>query len=102
MTLVMIIMICVGCALILGGLGVLGHRAYRLAKAARNTGLNSRDDIQLVIRRGQNLGSKFNEMQTKQKIVAERLESLSATTERLSYLKDQLDQATGHLSKLKS
>lgn len=102
MTLVMIIMICVGCALILAGLAVLGYRAIKLARAVRAAGLSSTDQVHAVMRRGQELAPRMERLATKQKVVAERLHSLSATTNELNYLKDQLDEATGHLSKLKS
>ena len=102
MTLVMIIMICVGCALIIAGLAFVGYRAFRLFKAARNAGISSMDEVQVVIARAQRLAPKVEQLADRQKVVAERLQSLSATTGSLNYLKDQLDQATGRLYKLKS
>jgi hypothetical protein len=102
MNLVMIIMICVGCALIVAGLVVLGYRAARLARTARDAGLSSMDQVQAVMRRGQDLVPRLQELEIGQRVVAERLRSLSATTAELSYLKDEIDRATGHLSKLKS
>jgi len=98
----MIIMICVGCALGIGGLAVLAYRAIRLIKAARAAGVDSMDEIQIVIRRARALEPKLREFDTKQKAVAERLERLSATTGQLTYLKDQFDRATGGLTKIKS
>jgi hypothetical protein len=38
----------------------------------------------------------------RQKDVAERLERLSATSKQFAYLKESLDDATGHISSLKS
>jgi len=102
MTLVMIIMICVGCALVLAGLAALGYRAIKLARAARDVGLSSMEQVHAVMRRSQDLVPRAQELATKQKVVAERLQSLSATVNELSYLRDQLDRATGYLSKLKS
>jgi hypothetical protein len=102
MTLVMIILICVGCALIIAGLAVLAYRAIKLVRAARDVGLSSMRQIGGVVRRGQELAPRMEQVVTKQRAVAERLQRLSATVSDLNYLKDQLDQATGGLSKLKS
>ena len=102
MTLVMVIMICVGCALILAGLATVGYRAVKLARAAKSAGFSSTEELQAVIRRSRDLAPRMEEVAAKQQLVAERLQSLSATIGDLNYLKDQLDQATGHLSKLKS
>ena len=98
----MIIMICVGCALIVAGLVVLGYRAIGLVRAARDAGLSSMDEVQTVMRRGQGLVTRVQKLEIGQKVVAERLRSLSATTSELTYLRDELDRATGRLSKLKS
>jgi hypothetical protein len=102
MSLIMIIMICMGCAFIIAGLVVVGYRAIGLVRAARDAGLSSMDQIQAVMRRGQGLAPRVHKLEVGQKVVAERLRSLSATTGELSYLKDEVDRATGHLSKLKS
>jgi predicted ArsR family transcriptional regulator len=102
MTLAMIIMICVGCALIVAGLAAVGYRAVKLAGAARKAGVSSMDQVHEVMRRGQAIVPRVEQLMAKQKVVAERLQSLSATTNKLGYLADQLDQATGRLSKLKS
>ena len=102
MTTIMIVMICVGCAAIIAGLAVLGIQAFRLAKTARRAGLASIGQVQAVIRRGEQLVPRIAEFGEKQKELAERLENLSATSRQLSYLKDSLDEATGHVSSLKS
>jgi len=102
MTLAMIIMICVGCAIGLGGLVILVIRGVGLMKAARQAGISSMDEVQIVIRRAQGLGPRLRELESKQRVVAEGLQRLSATTGQLTYLKDEFDRATGHLSKLKS
>ena len=102
MTTIMIVMICVGCAAIIAGLAALGIQAYRLAKNARRAGLASIGQAQAVVRRGEQLVPRIQEFGEKQKELAERLEHLSATSRQLNYLKDSLDDATGHLSSLKS
>jgi phosphopantothenate synthetase len=102
MTTIMIVMICVGCAAIVAGLAALGIQAFRLARTARDAGLSSMAQVQAVIRRGQQLVPRIQEFGEKQKEMAERLEHLSATSRQLNYLKESLDEATGHISGLKS
>ena len=102
MTLVMVIMICVGCALILAGVAVLAVRAIRLAKAARDAGLSSEDYLRSVIRASKEVELRVERVAAKQRVVAERLESLSATVGELNYLRDQIDEATGHVFTIKS
>ena len=54
-----IILICVGCALILGGLVYLGLKVGRLVKAARKVGINNMADVQRVVGRVQRLEPRF-------------------------------------------
>lgn len=98
----MIIMICVGCALIIAGLVVLAVQARRLQKAAQAAGIGSMDQVREVTRRVQELGPRIEETSLRAKATAERLESLSAATEKLNYLKKELDEATGFFTRLKS
>ena len=100
-TLIMVCLICLGCALGIAGLAYLGYSGYRLLKAARKVGITSADDLALVMRRVQELAPRVRELEKKQKVVAERLKSLSATTGKLNYLRDELDRATGSLTRLK-
>ena len=102
MTTIMIVMICVGCAAIIAGLAALGIQAFRLAKNARTAGLTNIGQIQAIIRRGEQLVPRIEEFGAKQKEMAERLENLSATSEKLNYLVDSLDEATSRVSSLKS
>ncbi len=95
-------MICIGCALGIAGLVVAGSQLLRLVKAARKAGIDSMADVQEIIRRARGLEPRVREIQEKQKVVAERLRYLSATTSKLNYLKEEFDRATGHISKLKS
>lgn len=102
-TTIMIVLICVGCALLIAGLVVAGLQIYRLSRAARKAGLASKNDVQEVTRRVREIEVRVREVQKKQEVVAERLKRLSATTNQLAYLKRELDRATGrHLLKLKS
>jgi type VI protein secretion system component VasK len=101
-TIIMIVLICIGCALLLTGLVFLAVSALGLVKAGRRAGISSKDQVQEVIRRSQALAPKVRELATKQKAVAETLRSVSATTNELNYLKDEIDRTTGHLSGLKS
>lgn len=98
----MIIMICVGCATIVGALVVVAYRAIMLFKSAKRAGISSMGEAQALVRRSQNLVPRLRETAASQKELAERLESLSATKEQWNYLMHQLDEATGHISKLKS
>ncbi len=97
-----IILICVGCALILGGLVYLGLKVAALIKAARKVGINNVADIQEVVGRVQRLEPRFRELEKNQAALAESLQRLSAETAALNYLREELDRATGHLSSLKS
>lgn len=101
-TILMVILICVGCVIALAGLGVLAHRGFVLFKAARAVGATSAAQVQVLSRRLQELPARIEETTARQKEVAERLEDLSAATGKLEYLLDQLDAATGRLSSLKS
>ena len=101
-TIIMIVLICFGCALFLAGLIFLAVRAVGLLKAARRAGVSSKDQLQEVVRRSQAIAPKVRELSIKQKAVAETLASVSATTNQLNSHKDEIDRATGHLSGLKS
>lgn len=59
-------------------------------------------DVQEVIARVQRLEPRFVELEKKQANLAEGLQKLSAEAAQLSYLKQELDRATGRISKLKS
>jgi len=83
-TIIMVVLICLGCVLGMAGVAVAGYQGYRTYKAARAVGITSRRDLDEI------------------SLQAERLQSLSATTSELRYLKDEVDRSTGYLSKLKS
>jgi hypothetical protein len=97
-----IILICVGCALILGGLVFLAVKTVALIKAARKAGINNMADVQEVIGRARRLEPRFRELEKNQAALAESLQRLTAEAEGLNYLRQELDRATGHLSSLKS
>jgi hypothetical protein len=98
----MIIMICVGCVLGIAGLVIAAVRAGRLVKAAQAAGIHSKDDVQEVVRRVQELTPRIEETSRRAKVTADRLQSLSVATEKLSYLKNEFDEATGIFTQLKS
>ena len=79
-TIIMIVMICLGCALVLAGLAFLSYCAFGLMKTAKQAGISSRAQMQEVMGRAQRLAPRFRELETKQKAVAEKLASFSATT----------------------
>lgn len=100
-TIIMVVLICVGVALMLAGLIYTAVAGVRLVKAAKKAGINSMDEVRIVIRKVEGLAPRVREITEKQHIVAERLQDLSDSTSKLNYLKDELDRATGHLSHLK-
>ena len=91
-TILMVILICVGLALGLGGAVVVGRRAYRLAGAVKAV---DRVRIQAVARRAQGLTPRMEETAAQQRELAERLRRLEVANRRLSFLRGQLDAATG-------
>jgi hypothetical protein len=97
-----IILICVGCAMILGGLVYLGIKVVGLIKAARRVGINNMTDVQVVVRKVQGLEPRFRELEKNQAALAESMEKLQAEAAILNYLREELDRATGNLSSLKS
>jgi predicted nuclease with TOPRIM domain len=101
-TVIMIIMICLGCAAALGGLAMVAVRGFGTVKTAQRMGVEALPQIRDLNRKVQELAPRLEQMASRQKEVAERLESLSATAAKLDYLRDELDAATGHVSSLKS
>lgn len=83
-TTIMVILICVGCALGLAGLAVLVYHGFRLHRLARQVGVSSRAQLQEVMGRAQRLGPRLQEMETRQRVVAEKLSRFSATIRRSS------------------
>jgi hypothetical protein len=81
-TLIMVVLICVGCALGLAGLAVLGFHALVFLKTARDAGVSSRAHAQEIMGRAQRLGPRFRDLKRKQKAVTEGLARLSATAGR--------------------
>jgi hypothetical protein len=81
-TTIMVVLICVGCALGLGGLAVLIYQASRLFKAARSAGVSSRAQMQEVVGRAQRMGPRLQEIEANQRVVAEKLSRFSATNRR--------------------
>lgn len=102
MTLLMIVMICVGCGVALMGLLVVGFRAFALAKAVREAGIQSISQVQEVVHRAEKLPPRLEELQTKQKELAERLERLSTLLGTLTYLKKEISRAASFVTQLKS
>jgi hypothetical protein len=96
-----IILICIGCALILAGFVYLGVMIVRLIKAAKGVGINSMTDMQIVMRKVQGLEPRFQRLERNQTVLVEGLQKLSTEAAKLTYLKDQLDEATGHISSIK-
>ena len=100
-TIIMVVLICVGAALVLAGLAYVATTGIRLVKTARKAGLDSMDDIRIVMRKVEGISARVRELDKKQKIVTERLRDLSASTAKLNYLKNEFDRATGGITHLK-
>jgi hypothetical protein len=96
-----IILICIGCALILAGLVYLAIKVIGLIRAARKAGINSMADVQIVVRKAQGLEPRFRELEKNQAVLTESLQKLAAETSALTYLRDELDKATGHIRSVK-
>jgi hypothetical protein len=96
-----IILICIGCALIIAGFVYLGVMIVRLIKAARGVGINSMTDVQIVVRKVQGLEPRFRRLESNQTVLVESLQKLSVDATKLGYLKDQLEDATGHVTSIK-
>ena len=76
-TLIMVVLICVGCCLGLAGLIALAIQAVRLLRTARRAGVSSRATIQEVMGRVQRLAPRFREMDAKQRALVEKFSSFS-------------------------
>ncbi len=81
-TTIMVTLICVGCALGIGGLAALIYQTFRLFKVAHKAGAPSRAQLQEVMGRAQRLGPRLREMEAQQRVVAEKLSRFSATARR--------------------
>jgi hypothetical protein len=92
----------VGCALGLAGLAVLVVSAIGLLRAAQKAGISNMADVREVTARVQRLEPRFRELERRQATLAESLQRLTTEAGTLSYLKKELDRATGRLSSLKS
>jgi hypothetical protein len=95
-TILMVIMICVGLAIGLVGMIIVGRRAYRLNKALKAV---DRDGIQNVTRRIQELTPRLEETALKQRELAEKMKELEIANKRLNYLRSEFDAATGRVFK---
>jgi|WetSurMetagenome_2_1015567.scaffolds.fasta_scaffold48624_3 hypothetical protein len=100
-TIIMVVLICVGVALIIAGLVYVAITGARLAKAARKAGVNSMDDVRIIMRKAEGLAPRVREITEKQRMLAERMRSLSASAAKLNYLKSEFDRATGGITHLK-
>ena len=96
-----IILICIGCALILAGLVFLVVKIVQLIRAARKVGITSVTDVQIVVRKVQGLEPRFRQLEKNQAALTGSLQKLSAEASALSYLKEELEKATGHITSIK-
>jgi hypothetical protein len=101
MTIWMIVMICVGCAVGLAGLAFLALSVLPLVKAASAAGQAASAHVQKLVRQGQALGPQVAELQGKLVPMLEGIERLTASANRLNYLKQQLQQPFQSVTGLK-
>ncbi len=81
-TIIMVVLICLGCALGVSGLAFVGYQAWQLMKTVRAAGISSRAHLQQVMGRGARLAPRLRDLAAKQKVVVEGLQRLSTTTRR--------------------
>jgi len=81
-TLIMVVLICVGSAAVLAGLGVTAYRGIKLMKSARAAGIKSKAQAQQIAGRVQRLAPRLREMEAKQRAVADKLACLSSTAQK--------------------
>jgi len=81
-TLIMVVLICVGSAAVLAGLGVAAYRGITLMKSAQAAGIKSKAQAQQIAGRVQRLAPRLREIETKQRAVADKLASLSSTAQK--------------------
>ena len=100
-TIIMVVLICIGGALILAGLIYVAIAGFRLAKAAQKAGVDSMNDVRIIMRKAEGLGPRVREITEKQQVLSERMKDLTASAAKLNYLKNEFDRATGNITHLK-
>jgi hypothetical protein len=83
------------------GFAYLGVMIVRLIKAAHGVGINSMTDVNIVVRKVQGLEPRLRRLHSNQAVLVESLQKISMDAAKLGYLKDQLDDATGHITTIK-
>lgn len=78
-TIIMVVLICVGCALVLAGLGYAGYHGWRMVKASRQVGDVSKNRVQQITGRAERMAPRLRDLEAKQKAVTESIERLSTT-----------------------
>lgn len=101
MTVIMIVMICLGCAVVLAGLGIIAYQGKRLAQVVETASDSAAVPWRAITRKSENLAPQLERLAEKQKEVAESFERISTTSKQLNYLIGSLDQATGRVFTLK-
>ena len=96
----MIIMICVGCALIIAALAYLGTRVYRLAKTATAAQKALEAEVQVLLRKQQLAMDGMAHFQAQQSVLMANVERMQAAFARLGYLMDQFSRARAGLAAL--
>jgi hypothetical protein len=96
----MIIMICVGCALIIAALVYLGMKVYRLAKTAMAAQKELEAEVQVLLQKQQVAMDGVAHFQAQQAVLMANVERLQAAFTRLGFLMDQFSRARVGLADL--
>jgi hypothetical protein len=102
MNLIMIVMICVGCAPALAGLIYLAVRAISLIRIAKKAGVALSTQVQALLRGGRLLAPRIQELQQKQMGMADQLQRVSAATNDFLVLRDEVTKVTSFVTHIKS
>jgi len=96
----MIIMICVGCALIIAALVYLGMKVYRLAKTAMAAQKGLEAEVQVLLQKQQLAMDGVAHFQAQEAVLVANVERLQAAFARLGFLTDQFSRARTGLADL--
>jgi hypothetical protein len=100
MTVAMIIMICVGCALIIAALVFLAMRIYRLAKTAMAVQKQLDGEVRTLLQKQQMTMERVEHLQAQQPVLMSNIEHLQGSFGRLGYLLNEFGHARTRLAAL--
>jgi hypothetical protein len=100
MTLAMIIMICVGVALIIAGLVVLVLKAIGLFRAVRAAQAQIDAEVKQLLSKQQAAMTRLADLQAKQPVLMDKLQHAQVSMGRLTFLVGQFSSARSRLTSL--